>query len=73
MRPLAPDLENLRPDVRHRLAESGLGRQPLFWADGRRTLADIARLHSLETGKRVTVEQVQRHFEALAEAGFVTM
>ncbi len=73
LRALAPDRENLRPDVRERVFAAGLGREALFWADGRRTVAEIARLHSLESGRDVTAGQAISFFEALAEAGFVTL
>lgn len=73
LRALAPDPENLRPETRARLCGAGLGREALFWADGRRTIAEIARLHSIESERAVSAEQALGYFEALAEAGFVRM
>ncbi|MCE9612759.1 MAG: AAC(3) family N-acetyltransferase [Lentisphaerae bacterium] len=71
--PLAPDVENLRPAVRQRLRDSGLGRHPLFWADGRRSLAEIAALHAHEIGRPVKPEQVEAYFEAMDAANYVDL
>lgn len=71
-RMLAPDIENLAPEIRQRLVGSGLGREPLFWADGRRSVADIARL---EKGAEAPAASAafNAYFESLQSAGFVRL
>jgi len=69
---LVPTHENLWPDVRKRIRDSGV-RTPwaLFWADGKRTLAEIAEAVSVETGKEVSLESVAQFFNAHADIGYV--
>ena len=45
----------------------------LYWADGRRSLADIARYVSLETGQTVKAEKIAELFEGLAKMGLVEL
>ncbi len=44
----------------------------LFWADGRRSLAEIAELVELETGERA-LDLLRGYFELLAKAGLVEL
>lgn len=44
----------------------------LYWADGRRTVAEIDRLVALETGAS-DLDMLVTYFEFLAKAGFVTL
>ena len=69
---LVPTHENLWPDVRKRIKESGV-RAPwaLYWADGKRTLAEIAEAISVETGKETSLESVAKFFNAHADIGYV--
>lgn len=70
---LAPDFENIPPEARARLNRSGLDRRPLFWADGERTLRQIAGLHAEESGTEPDPAAMIEYFEALAAVGFVKL
>lgn len=70
---LTPTLENTPPPVAQRIREARLREWALFWADGRRNLAQIAEMLSVEYGKPVTLEQVTQYFEAHAELGYVEL
>ena len=69
---LVPTHENLWPDARKRIRDSGV-RAPwaLYWADGKRSLAEIAEAVSVETGQETTLESVARFFNAHADIGYV--
>ena len=69
---LVPTHENLWPDMRKRIRDSGV-RAPwaLYWADGDRSLAEIADAISVETGKETTLESVAQFFNAHADLGYV--
>jgi len=71
---LVPTHENLWPDARKRIRDSGV-RAPwaLFWADGKRSLAEIAEAISVETGKEVSLESVAQFFNAHADIGYVDL
>ena len=71
---LVPTHENLWPDARKRIRDSGV-RAPwgLFWADGKRSLAEIAEAISVETGKEVSLESVVKFFDAHADIGYVDL
>ncbi len=71
--PLAPTLENTPASVGERIRGAKLASWALFWADGRRTLAEIAEAVSCEQGKAATVEQVATFFEAHADLGYVEL
>ena len=71
--PLTPIAENTPAAVAGRIAATGLPRWALYWADGRRTLAEITEMISVERGKPFTVEQVAQFFEAHAELGYVEL
>jgi aminoglycoside N3'-acetyltransferase len=53
--------------------KSELSPWALFWADGERSLAEIAAALACEYGKAVTIEQVAGFFEAHAEIGYVEL
>jgi aminoglycoside 3-N-acetyltransferase len=70
---LAPDLENIAPDIRQRLRDSGMDRRPLFWADGERTIRQITELHAAQSGAEPNVARMQEYFEAMGAVGFVKL
>ena len=71
---LVPTHENLWPDARKRIRDSGV-RAPwaLYWADGKRSLAEIAEAVSVETGKETSLESVAQFFNAHADIGYVDL
>ena len=70
--PLSPTMENTPPHIAGRLGRTRLRDWALFWADGRRTLRDIADRLSVEMQQRVTLGQVEAFFDAMADLGYVT-
>ena len=56
----------------HRRLYRGLGTVANYWVDGKRSIADIADLVELETGRR-SVELLVRHFDLLAKLELVTV
>jgi aminoglycoside 3-N-acetyltransferase len=52
---------------------TGLSPWALFWADGERSLAEIAEVLGSEYGREVKPEQVADFFEAHAELGYVEL
>ena len=81
---LAPTSENVEPSLARRLGASGMSQWALYWADGRRTVAEIADALSWEKGgllrpgatptrKPVEAAAVAGYFEALAELGYVEL
>ena len=71
--PISPTLENTPPHIVQKIRKAGLPPWALFWADGNRTLSDIARAVSAEQGKEISVDQVIGFFEAHAELGYVKL
>jgi len=71
--PLSPTLENTPSAIGTGIRESGLPAWTLFWADGQRTLADIAAMASCELQKEVTTDQVSKFFDAHADLGYVDL
>ncbi|MCW5853350.1 MAG: hypothetical protein KIT87_25000, partial [Anaerolineae bacterium] len=45
----------------------------LYWADGRRSLADIARCVGLETGQTVKADKIAELFDGLVKMGLVEL
>lgn len=72
-RPLAPTPENTPVPIKNQMASARLSQWSLFWADGRRSLGEIARLLSVETGTEVSVERVSRYFNAHSDLGYVDL
>lgn len=70
---LSPTLENTPPPIAKKIREAHLPDWALFWADGNRTLADIARVLSVEQGKEAPIQQVISFFEAHHELGYVEL
>jgi hypothetical protein len=69
---LVPTHENLWPDARKRIRDSGVRDSwALYWADGKRSLAEIAEAISVETGKETSLESVVRFFDAHADIEYV--
>lgn len=71
--PLSPTLENTPASIAGRIRASKLAAWALFWADGRRNLAQIAQAVSCETGKEIAIEQIVGFFEAHADLGYVEL
>jgi len=71
--PLTPTMENALRDVAERIGQTKLPQWPLYWADGRRTLADIAEALCCEHKKEIALPQVTAFFEAHAELGYVKL
>ena len=71
--PLVPTQENLWPDARKRIRDSGAPPWALYWADGKRSLAEIAEAISVETGKEASLERVAQYFNAHADLGYVEL
>ena len=70
---LAPDMENIAPDIRRKLQDTGLDRRPLFWADGVHTIRQIAVLHAEQCGTDPDVARMKDYFEAMSAIGFVKL
>lgn len=81
---LAPTSENMPAPIARRLGAAGLSQWALYWADGRRTVAQIAEVLSWEQGgllrpgsspvrKPVDPAVVAGYFEALSELGYVDL
>lgn len=81
--PLSPNGDNTPPEISARISRTRISSWTLFWADGRRTLADIAELASWDecdgrysSGSKgyhpVDVSRVIEFFEAHAELGYVS-
>ncbi len=72
-RALTPTAENTPVPIKNEIAGAQLSPWALFWADGRRTLGEINRLVSIESGKDVTLDRVVRYFQGHAELGYVDL
>ena len=81
---LAPTSENTPTPIAQRIAAAGLSQWALYWANGQRTVEQIAAALSWERGgllrpgatparKPVDAAAVAGYFEALAELGYVAM
>lgn len=70
---LSPMPANVPTDIAHRLSASGLADWAVFWADGRRTISDIATELSCEYQRPVETEQVEKYLRGLADLGYVKM
>lgn len=71
--PLSPTLENTPAEIADRIRSTKLPAWALFWADGERTLAQIAEAVSCELDQPVDPEQVGRFFEAHQDLGYVDL
>ena len=71
--PLSPSTENVHEAVSGRLRKANLKPWALFWADGNRTLSEIAEAIGDETRTEVTGDQVVGFFEAHADLGYVDL
>lgn len=81
--PLAPMSENIAPPIAERIGHAKLSQWALYWADGKRNLAQIARAIVCEAAgvaspgdqKRkiedIDIERLTGYFDALAELGYV--
>ena len=71
-KPLAPTPENVGP-VRKRLLDAAFPKWAAYWADGKRSLAEIAALTALNDDRQRTLGEFADHFEALAALGYVEL
>ena len=82
--PLSPNMENGPTPIASRMSAAGLSSWALFWADGKRTLAEIAAAVAVEesgflsplgkSGDRdPDVQRVSGYFEAHADLGYVEL
>ena len=71
--PLTVFPENTPSAVAEQIAGAKLPSWILYWADGRRSLAEIARLAAEDPGREVTLDQVTRFFEGCVRAGYVEL
>lgn len=71
---LTPDWDHNAPvELAARVRKTGLSPWALFWADGDRSLAEIAALLCCEYSREVSLEQVNDFFEAHADLGYVVL
>ena len=71
--PISPTLENTPKAIAQRIRDAKLPSWALFWADGNRTLTQIAASISCEIEKEVSVKQVAGFFEAHQDLGYVDL
>ena len=81
--PISPTMENTPPAISRRIQRSGLDSWALFWADGRRSIAEIAAMAACEETGTVRgdrrsdsparLERYVEYFEAHAELGYVEL
>lgn len=69
---LAPTLENVWPQVRAK-ADASFAKAAVYWANGERSLEEIAALVSFDEGATVSAASVAAHFDMLAELGYVEL
>ncbi|MDE3000414.1 MAG: AAC(3) family N-acetyltransferase [Gemmatimonadota bacterium] len=70
---LSPIGENTPAEIAARIRRTGLSPWALFWADGNRTLREIAQAVASETGNAVRTERVIEYFEAHSDLGYVEL
>lgn len=82
---LAPTTENVEAPIAARLSSARLSQWALYWADGRRTVTEIAERLTWERGgllaprgngghrEDVDTQQVSTYFEALADLDYVRL
>lgn len=70
---LSPTMENTPDPIASRIKKASLAPWALFWADGKRNLAEIASVVSVETESNITIEQVTEFFEAHADLNYVEL
>ena len=76
--PITPDMHNTPPAIWEKITASGLNAWTLFWADGTRSLGEIAALAAEEAaaagkGGTVLIDRVADYFSAHAELGYVEL
>ena len=70
---LSPTLENMPGHLAQQIRDSKLPAWALFWADGQRTMADVARAVAIERQTEVRLEACASFFEAHAALGYVKL
>ena len=71
--PITPTIENTPQPIAQRIRDAKLPPWSLFWADGQRTLAQIATALACDLKKEVDVKQVVGFFEAHRDLGYVDL
>jgi hypothetical protein len=71
--PITYTLENVWPAQADRLRYTGMPSWALYWADGQRTLSEIARLLSVEHERDIPLPAVVAYFQTLAELGWIDL
>ncbi|GMV82682.1 MAG: hypothetical protein AMXMBFR7_38660 [Planctomycetota bacterium] len=71
--PLAPAAENTPPELWQRIAQSGLSKWALYWADGNRTLEEIRQLIGAGRKQALEAQAVLDYFRALEQLGYVRL
>ena len=68
---ILPTTENMLPDLAQQLQDANVPRWTGYWADGVRDTSQIARIVSVEHGRPVSTNQIDKYCEALAEIDYV--
>jgi aminoglycoside N3'-acetyltransferase len=71
-RPLAPTPENVWPHMKAKL-DSSFPKSAAYWANGERTVAEIAVLAALDAGEKLEVPAVIEYFQALSDLGYIDL
>ena len=71
--PITLDQGNITTAIAERVRRAGVSKWTHFWADGERSLADIAELAEGETGREADPVRLADFFEAHAELGYVQL
>ncbi|MBB31057.1 MAG: hypothetical protein CME25_19380 [Gemmatimonadetes bacterium] len=70
---LSPISENVPGNIARRIGKARLSPWALFWADGNRTISQIAEAISCETGTSISVDRVSDYFEAHEDLKYVQL
>lgn len=69
--PLVPTAENLCPEARKGFRTEGVPKWAVYWANGKRSISEIAQMLSIELKREVPIEKVHEHFKALKALKYV--
>ncbi|NKB67154.1 MAG: M28 family peptidase [Candidatus Latescibacteria bacterium] len=70
---ISPSGDNTPPEILRRINGTGLSAWALFWADGERTVGEIAQRLSCEYGRPVEARTVGEFFAAHQDLGYVDL
>jgi len=71
--PFTPNLDNVCDNMRRRIQEHPVRPWALYWVDGNRNIAEIAKFLECEYRKAVNPESVADYFRIHAELGYVQL